>query len=112
MAKLYAVAAVLLALHVALSFVHPAGSAASESSGPKVGVVFDIGGLGDKSFNDAAYEGAKRAAKQLGAHVQFVEPAENSDREAGMRLLAAEGMDLVIGVGFAFTDDLRALAAE
>jgi basic membrane protein A len=110
--KLYTVAAVLLALHVALSFVQPAGSAAAASTGVKVGVVFDIGGLGDKSFNDAAYEGANRAAKQLGAHVQFVEPAENADREAGMRLLAAEGMDLVIGVGFAFTDDLRALATE
>jgi basic membrane protein A len=41
-----------------------------------------------------------------------VEPGEGSDREAGLRLLAAEGMDLVIGVGFIFTDDITTLAKE
>ena len=44
--------------------------------------------------------------------MRFVEPGEGSDREAGLRLLAAEGMDLVIGVGFIFTDDLTQLAKE
>ena len=48
----------------------------------------------------------------LGVHVRFIEPGEGSDREAGLRLLAAEGMDLVIGVGFIFTDDLTQLAKE
>jgi basic membrane protein A len=77
-----------------------------------VGIVFDMGGRGDKSFNDGAYIGAERAVKELGARVRFVEPGEGSDREAGLRLLAAEGMDVVIGVGFIFTDDLAQLAAE
>ena len=53
-----------------------------------------------------------RAEQELGAHVRFIEPGEGSDREAGLRLLAAEGMDLVIGVGFIFTDDLTQLAKE
>jgi basic membrane protein A len=75
-------------------------------------VVFDLGGRGDKSFNDGAYLGAERAAKELGVRVRFIEPGEGSDREAGLRLLAAEGMDLVIGVGFIFTDDLTQLAKE
>jgi basic membrane protein A and related proteins len=75
-------------------------------------VVFDMGGRGDKSFNDGAYLGAERAVKELGARVRFIEPGEGSDREAGLRLLAAEGMDLVIGVGFIFTDDLTQLAKE
>ena len=44
--------------------------------------------------------------------MRFIEPGEGSDREAGLRLLAAEGMDLVIGVGFIFTDDLTQLARE
>jgi basic membrane protein A len=44
--------------------------------------------------------------------VRFIEPGEGSDREAGLRLLAAEGMDLVVGVGFIFTDDLTQLAKE
>jgi basic membrane protein A len=44
--------------------------------------------------------------------VRFVEPGDGSDREAGLRLLAAENMDLVVGVGFIFTDDLLVLAQE
>ena len=44
--------------------------------------------------------------------MRFIEPGEGSDRESGLRLLAAEGMDLVIGVGFIFTDDLTQLAKE
>jgi hypothetical protein len=83
-----------------------------------VGIVFDVGGRGDKSFNDGAYLGAERAeigvllAASSAPRVRFIEPGEGSDREAGLRLLAAEGMDLVIGVGFIFTDDLTQLAKE
>src|SRR5690606_16616692 len=104
---------VLLAVHVALLFVQPSGAAVAPSGDAlDVGVVFDVGGRGDKSFNDGAYRGAERAMRDLGARVRFVEPGEGSDREAGLRLLAAEGMDLVIGVGFIFTDDLTQLARE
>ena len=113
MRKLLILVAVLLAVHVALLFVHPSGAAVPPTGDAvDVGIVFDLGGRGDKSFNDGAYIGAERAAKELGVRVRFVEPGESSDREAGLRLLAAEGMDLVIGVGFIFTDDLTQLARE
>ncbi len=115
MRKLLLTLGVLLAVHVALLFVHPAGAEqgdAGQAQGLDVGIVFDVGGRGDKSFNDGAYIGAERAAKELGARVRFIEPGEGSDREAGLRLLAAEGMDLVVGVGFIFTDDLTLLAHE
>jgi basic membrane protein A len=113
MRKLLLFVAVLLAVHVALLVVHPSGAATPPAGDAvDVGVVFDMGGRGDKSFNDGAYLGAERAAKELGARIRFIEPGEGSDREAGLRLLAAEGMDLVIGVGFIFTDDLTQLAKE
>jgi basic membrane protein A len=113
MRKLLIFVAALLAIHVALLFVHPTGAATPPAGDAvDVGVVFDMGGRGDKSFNDGAYLGAERAAKELGARIRFIEPGEGSDREAGLRLLAAEGMDLVIGVGFIFTDDLTQLAKE
>ncbi|MDB4878916.1 MAG: basic rane lipoprotein [Gemmatimonadetes bacterium] len=113
MRKLLILVVVLFAVHVALLFVHPPG-AAEPASGEaiEVGVVFDLGGRGDKSFNDGAYLGAERAEKELGVRVRFIEPGEGSDRESGLRLLAAEGMDLVVGVGFIFTDDLTQLARE
>ena len=113
MRKLLLLVVALLVVHVALLFVHPAGAAERPAGNTiDVGVVFDLGGRGDKSFNDGAYLGAERAAKELGVQVRFIEPGEGSDRESGLRLLAAEGMDLVVGVGFIFTDDLTQLAKE
>jgi basic membrane protein A len=115
MRKLLIVVGVLLAVHVALLFVHPFGSAQAAGAadrGVSVGIVLDIGGLGDKSFNDGAYAGAVRAEKELGARIRLIEPGEDSDRESGLRLLAAEHMDLVVGVGFIFTDDVTQLAKE
>jgi basic membrane protein A len=77
-----------------------------------VGLVFDVGGLGDQSFNDAAHRGLERAREELGVGVRYVEPGDGSDRESALRKLADEGYDLVIGVGFIFSDDVRKLAGE
>src|SRR5437764_10316831 len=113
MRKLLIVVATLLVVHVALLFVHVSGAAQPAArDAVNVGIVLDVGGLGDKSFNDGAYRGATMAEQQLGARIRLIEPGEGTDREAGLRLLAAEHMDLVIGVGFIFTDDLNLLAKE
>ncbi len=113
MRKLLWLVAVLLVAHVALLFVQR-GSAALPPSDQStdVGIVFDMGGRGDKSFNDGAYLGGERASRDLAAQVRFIEPGDGSDREAGLRLLAAEGMDIVFGVGFIFSDDIWELAKE
>jgi len=85
---------------------------ASNPTALKVGLVFDIGGRGDKSFNDAAYAGLERARQDFGIEFQTLETGEGADREAQMRQLAAGGSQLVFGVGFLFTDDIKALAQE
>ena len=77
-----------------------------------VGLVFDVGGRGDKSFNDAAYAGLERAKTELGIAYQTLETGEGADREAQLRQLAASGSKLVFGVGFLFSDDIRQLAKE
>lgn len=79
----------------------------------KVGLVFDIGGRGDKSFNDAAYSGLDSARKTLGIEYELVEPMGVSDREAALRNLATKkDVALIFGVGFMFTDDITKLALE
>ena len=88
---------------------HPS-SARPSGKGPRIGLVFDVGGRGDKSFNDSAYEGLSRAEKELGARVSFLEPVGSEDREAALRLFAAQHEDLVIAVGFIFTSDVDAVA--
>ncbi len=113
MRKLLFVSAGLLVVHAALLFAGGRGVTDSRRPGAtNVGIVLDVGGRGDKSFNDGAYAGADSATKILQPNIMFIEPGEGSDREAGMRLLAAEGMDLVIGVGFIFSDDITTLAKE
>src|SRR5262252_10583173 len=113
MRKLIILVAALLAVHVALLFVHVSGAAQpAQRDAVNVGIVLDVGGLGDKSFNDGAYRGAQLAEQKLGATIRLIEPGEATDREAGLRVLAAEHMDLVIGVGFIFTDDITQLAKE
>jgi len=77
-----------------------------------VGLVFDVGGIGDKSFNDSAYRGLMRAKDSLGVAVQYLEPAEGNDREAALRQLAAGQAGVVFGIGMLFTDDISAVARE
>lgn len=89
-------------------------AATADPGGPRVrvGLVFDVGGRGDRSFNDAAHEGLQRARRELGADAEMIEPGEGADRESAIRIFAARGFDLVIGVGFIFSHDLTALARE
>lgn len=113
MRKLLILTGALLLAHIALLFAHPKGIAGNgKPDAARVGIVLDIGGLGDKSFNDGAWRGADSAIKHLGTNVSLIEPGEGADRESGLRLFAAEKMDLVMGVGFAFSDDLTRLAKE
>ena len=85
---------------------------AKAGSATKVGLVFDVGGLGDKSFNDAANRGLQRAKAELGVQIQYIEPGDGSDRESALRQRAAAGDNLVIGVGFIFSDDITRLATQ
>src|ERR1700738_2836911 len=113
MRKLILVTSLLFAVHIALLFTRRSAKAEGKETSPiRIGIVLDVGGRGDKSFNDGADAGADSATKMLGSNIRFIEPGEGADREAGLRLLAAEGMNLVIGVGFIFTDDLANLAKE
>jgi basic membrane protein A len=81
-------------------------------AGLRVGLVFDVGGRGDKSFNDAAYEGLMRARRELGVTTELIEPSGAEDREAALRLFAARGFELVIGVGFIFSTDVSVAARD
>jgi basic membrane protein A len=113
--KSVAIVAGLLAANVVLLVVgHAMAPERAQRGGTggrvRVGLVFDVGGLGDESFNDAAYRGLLQAERDLGATVQYIEPGDGSDRESALRQLASRGLDLVIGVGFIFSADLDKLA--
>ncbi|MEW6208443.1 MAG: BMP family ABC transporter substrate-binding protein [Acidobacteriota bacterium] len=91
-----------IALICALACAGCGLSSRDESGGRlRVGIVFDIGGKDDKSFNAAAWEGVRRAAQDFPIHLRDVEPGDPTSIEPCMRAFAERGYDLIIGVGFA-----------
>jgi basic membrane protein A len=78
---------------------------AANPDGVSVGIAFDIGGIGDKSFNDAAKRGFDQAVDDgLVSEATCLEPDESgSNRDENMLALADDGLDLVLGIGFAFS---------
>jgi len=77
----------------------------------KIGLVLDKGGKDDKSFNSAAYAGAKKAEKELGIELKYVEATDNNSLETLHRNFAQKKYDLVIGIGFAQTDAIKKVSA-
>ena len=92
------------ALFLGMLLVSSCGTQADakrEGCNTRVGIVFDIGGKNDRSFNAAAWEGVKRAEKELNICLYDVEPGNPTSIEPAMRAFAERNFDLIIGVGFA-----------
>jgi basic membrane protein A and related proteins len=92
---------------------------ASGSSAPKsdlkVGLAYDIGGRGDQSFNDAAAAGLEKAKSELGITANEAEAAAGepeSAKEERLRLLAQNGFNPIIAVGFAYSGATGKVAKE
>ena len=73
----------------------------------KVGMVADLGGINDESFNQSAWEGLQRAEKDFGVEIKVIESKQASDYLSNMESLIDEGMDLVIGVGYTMKEDIQ-----
>src|SRR5215216_4584305 len=78
----------------------------------RVGIVFDIGGKNDRSFNAAAWEGVKRAQQDLDICLYDVEPGNPTSIEPAMRAFAEKNFDLIIGIGFAQSPIMQKVATD
>jgi basic membrane protein A and related proteins len=76
----------------------------------KIGLVTDIGGLDDRSFNFLANQGLERAQEQLGVDGRVVISRANADYVPNLTRLAREDYDLVVGVGFLMADAVETVA--
>jgi basic membrane protein A and related proteins len=87
------------------------GCAAASGDETSVGVAFDIGGLGDQSFNDSANRGLEKAIDDglvEESNTKLLEPnASGSNRDDNVVNLADQGCDLVFGIGFAFSEAIK-----
>src|SRR5438132_306572 len=77
-----------------------AGTSPSPGKPIKVGLVTDVGGLNDKSFNQAANTGRLQAEKDLGLQTQVIESKKQEDYVPNLTTFAQQNYDLVIAVGF------------
>ena len=93
------------------AFVAPSATAATKV---KVGLAYDIGGRGDKSFNDSAAAGLDLAKKKFGvtAREVTVTTGSDSEREDKLRLLAKAGYNPIIAVGFLYAGPIKKVASD
>jgi basic membrane protein A and related proteins len=89
-----------------------ASTATPEKKPIKVGLVTDIGGLNDRSFNQLANEGLERAKSELGVEGQVLTSESDADYVPNLSRLAQQKYDLVIGVGFLMSDAMNTVATK
>ena len=106
----FILAALLLSVLFASSCV--TSEAVKKDCQINVGIVFDIGGKNDRSFNAAAWEGVQRAEKDLPICLYDVEPGNPTSIEPAMRAFAEKNFDLIIGIGFAQGPIMQKVAAD
>jgi basic membrane protein A and related proteins len=94
-------------LGAAATLALTAGIAAAEPA-----IIFDLGGKFDKSFNEAAFNGAERWAKETGGTYKELEMQSEAQREQALRRLAESGANPIIMTGFAFGDVLNTVAPD
>ncbi len=75
-------------------------------------IIFDLGGKFDKSFNEAAFNGATRWAEETGGTFKELEMQSAAQREQALRRLAESGANPVVMTGFAFGDSLNLVAQD
>ncbi|MFD1794609.1 BMP family ABC transporter substrate-binding protein [Paracoccus aurantiacus] len=95
----------LLASATALGLM--AGAALAEPA-----LIFDLGGKFDKSFNEAAYQGAERWKEETGGTYKELEMQSEAQREQALRRLAETGANPIVMTGFAFGEVLNKIAPD
>jgi len=94
-------------LGAAAAMALSAGAALAEPA-----LIYDLGGKFDKSFNEAAFNGATEWAKQSGGSFRDIELQSEAQREQALRRFAEAGLNPVITTGFAFSTPIANVAAD
>jgi basic membrane protein A len=94
-------------LGAAATLALTAGAVAAEPA-----IIFDLGGKFDKSFNEAAFNGATKWATETGGTFKELEMTSEAMREQALRQLAGAGFNPVVMTGFAFGDVLNTVAPD
>jgi len=107
---------VLVMLSVTLLLVQCAPQAtptpAPEKPKFRVGMISDVGGIDDASFNQNTWQGVEMAVEKLGIEGKFLESTSEADYEPNITEFAEQGYDLIITVGFLLADATKKSAEQ
>ncbi|ASA19650.1 BMP family lipoprotein [Paenibacillus donghaensis] len=78
----------------------------------KLGMVTDVGGVNDKSFNQSAWEALQALEKEAGVKIQYLQSKSNADYEPNLNTFVKDGYNLTWGIGFDLGDAIGKVAAE
>jgi basic membrane protein A len=90
-------------------------SAGSGKGGIKIGLAYDVGGRGDRSFNDSAARGADKAEKEFGGSIKELTAKSSdteADREQRLSDLAQAGYNPIVAVGYSYATSIDKVAKE
>ncbi|MEU2053534.1 BMP family lipoprotein [Streptomyces bungoensis] len=90
-------------------------SSSGGGKGVKIGLAYDVGGRGDRSFNDSAARGADKAEKEFGGSIKELTAKTSdteADREQRLSDLADAGYNPIIAVGYAYAPSMTKVAAK
>jgi len=104
----FAVAGALLALGACGRH----GAGAARPGQLTLGMVTDVGGLGDKSFNDSAYRGLIESQKTLGANIQVLQSRSAPDYQPNLTALSEKHLDMIYAIGFLMNKDLDQISKQ
>lgn len=83
---------------------------AKDGSQFRIGLVTDVGGVNDASFNQSSWEGLQKAAEDFGVEVNYLESSTDADYVPNIETFIDEEYDLIISVGYMLADATRQAA--
>ncbi|MDH3658753.1 MAG: BMP family ABC transporter substrate-binding protein [Alphaproteobacteria bacterium] len=88
------------------------GAGAAHAQDFQPAIIYDLGGKFDKSFNEAAYNGAERFKEESGVEYLEFEVTNESQRDQALRRMARRGATIVVAVGFSYATPMETIADE
>ena len=110
MRKKVMAAVLTAAMAASISVVPQSVAAATDPSDLKIGLITDVGGVNDGSFNQSSWEGLEKAGEDLGVTVNYLESATDADYQPNMETFVDEDYDLIISVGYMLADATKEAA--
>ncbi|AOZ92106.1 BMP family lipoprotein [Paenibacillus crassostreae] len=88
------------------------GNNAAPTSTIKIGMVTDVGGVNDKSFNQSAWEALTAIKEETGADVQYLQSKDKTEYTPNLNKYVKGGYDLTWGIGFDLGEDIKSVADQ